>query len=391
MACYGRCRLSALSARVPDREQISSWLTWRKWPVFVVIGLIAFVLVYVLFITEVQPFGGGSWRTTTFGSAVHDPSSFLKIVLDSLTFASALFIVASGFALIFGLMRTVNMAHGAFYLLAGYIAYEVQQGMTGQGFSLSGSDVNTWEWLVPLLVAAPCIMVVGLLVQQAFLRWTQGQELRQALITIAVSVIVADQIIAHFPRNVSQGQRFGGNAVDLTWPGWTDRFVNLHVGGVQYSLARLVVLAIGVGVGIGLWVWLYRTKTGMKIRAGVDDEKMTSALGINIQVTFAITFAVGCLLAALGAVVWASQSNIAQGQDGQWLLNSLVVVIVGGMGSIFGAAAGALLYAFVANFSASYLPTTGSDCCTQYSTIVTFVLIALVLSFRPRGLFGRAG
>jgi branched-chain amino acid transport system permease protein len=389
VAWYGRLRLSALSARVPDREQISSWLTWRKWPVILVIALIAFVLAYVLFITTVEPFSGGNWRTTTFGSAVHDPSSFLKIVLDSLTFASALFIVASGFALIFGLMRTVNMAHGGFYLLAGYIAYEVQQGMTGQGFSLSGTEVNTWEWLVPLLVAAPCIMVVGLVVQQAFLRWTQGQELRQALITIAVSVIVADQIIAHFPRNVSQGQKFGGNAVDLTWPGWTDRFVDLHVAGVQYSLARLVVLAIGVGVGVGLWLWLYRTKTGMKIRAGVDDEKMTEALGINIQVTFAITFAVGCLLAALGAVVWASQSNISSGQDGQWLLNSLVVVIVGGMGSIFGAAAGAILFAFVANFGASYLPTTGSDCCTQYSSILTFALIALVLALRPRGLFGR--
>ena len=97
----------------------------------------------------------------------------------------------------------------------------------------------------------------------------------------------------------------------------------------------------------------------------------------------------GSPYAALGAVVWASQSNISSGQDGQWLLNSLVVVIVGGMGSIFGAAAGALLFAFVANFSAAYLPTTGSDCCTQYSTIVTFVLIALVLSFRPRGIFGR--
>jgi branched-chain amino acid transport system permease protein len=382
--------MSTVAARFPDRERLRSYLTWRHLPVLLLVGLIAFVLVYVLFVTTVQPFGGGNWRTTTFGSAVHDPASFLKVFLDSLTFASALFIVASGFALIFGLMRTVNMAHGGFYLLAGYIAYEVQQGMTGQGFSLDSSQVNTWEWLVPLLVAAPCIMVVGLVVQQAFLRWTQGQELRQALITIAVSVIVADQIIAHFPRNVSQGQRFGGNAVDLTWPGWTDRFVDLHVYGVTYSLARLVMLGIGVAVGAGLWLWLYRTKTGMKIRAGVDDEKMTSALGVNIQVTFAITFAVGCLLAALGAVVWASQSNISSGQDGQWLLNSLVVVIVGGMGSIFGAAAGALLYAFVANFAASYLPTTGSDCCTQYSTIVTFVLIALVLSFRPRGLFGKA-
>ena len=102
--------------------------------------------------------------------------------------------------------------------------------------------MNTWEWLVPLSSRAPCIAVVGLVIQQAFLRWNQGQELRQALITIAVSVIIADQIIAHFPRNVSKGSAFGGNAVDLTWPGWTDRFVDLHVGGVQYSLARLVML-----------------------------------------------------------------------------------------------------------------------------------------------------
>jgi branched-chain amino acid transport system permease protein len=314
----------------------------------------------------------------------------MRIFLDSITFAGALFIVASGFALIFGLMRVVNMAHGAFYLLGGYIAYEIQQAMAGQGFAIPTSSVNTWEWVAPLLVAAPCIAVVGLVTQQGFLRWNQGQELRQALITIAISVIIADQIIAHFPRATSTvAQKFGGSAVSLTWPGWTDRFVNLHIAGVQYSLARFVMLGLGIAVGLALWLWLYRTKMGMVIRAGVDDQKMTSALGINIQRTFAIAFAVGSALAAFGAVVWASQANIASGQDGQWLLNSLVVVIVGGMGSIFGAAAGAILYAFVLNFSATYLPTTGPDCCTQYSIVFTFALIALVLAFRPQGLFGR--
>ncbi len=246
-----------------------------------------FAVLYVLVIARIPPASGaGSWRTTTFGSAINDPGSFLRVVLDSITFAGALFIVASGFALVFGLMRVVNMAHGSFYLLGGYIAYEIQQGMTGQGFSIASTEVNTWEWLVPLAVAAPCIAVVGFVTQQALLRWNQGQELRQALITIAISVIVADQIIAHFPRNVSTGaQRFGGNAVDLTWPGWTDRLVDVHVWNVQYSLARLLVLGLGVAVGIGLWVWLYRTKTGMVIRAGVDDQRMASALGINIQRT----------------------------------------------------------------------------------------------------------
>jgi branched-chain amino acid transport system permease protein len=362
-------------------------------PKIVVALAVLFAILYVAVIAEQSPAtGGGSWRTTTFGSAINDPGSFLRVLLDSITFAGALFIVASGFALIFGLMRVVNMAHGSFYLLGGYIAYEIQQTMTGQGFSIPSSEVNTWDWLVPLLVAVPCIAVVGLVTQQAFLRWNQGQELRQALITIAISVIIADQIIAHFPRSVSTGaQRLGGNAVDLTWPGWTDRLVDLHVWGVYYSLARLVMLAIGLAIGIGLWLWLYRTKTGMVIRAGVDDQKMTAALGINIQRTFAISFVVGSALAGLGSVVWASQGNIASGQDAQWLLNSLVVVIVGGMGSIFGAAAGAILYAFVLDFSGSYLPTAGADCCTQYSPIFTFILIALVLAFRPRGLFGRDG
>jgi branched-chain amino acid transport system permease protein len=362
-------------------------------PRVAVAALVLFAVLYVVVLAKTPPaVGGGNWRTTTFGSAIHDPGSALRIVLDPVTFAAALFIVASGFALIFGLMRVVNMAHGAFYLLGGYIAYEIQQALTGQGFSLQSSEVTTWEWVIPLLVAAPCIAVVGLVSQQAFLRWNQGQELRQALITIAISVIIADQIIGHFPRATSSGaQRFGGNAVDLTWPGWTDRFVNLHVWSVQYSLVRLLMLALGVALGIALWLWLYRTRTGMLIRAGVDDRQMASALGVNIQKTFAIAFVVGSALAALGAVVWGSQSAIASGQDGQWLLNSLVVVIVGGMGSIFGAAAGAILYAFVFDFAAVYLPTTGADCCTQYSPIFTFVLIALVLAFRPQGLFGRPG
>jgi branched-chain amino acid transport system permease protein len=345
--------LSAQAARIPTREQLGSYLTLRKAPVLLVFALVVFAFSYVLFIAAPGT-GSYSWRATTFGSAVHDPGSFIRITLDSVTFAAALFIVSSGFALIFGLMRIVNMAHGSFYLLGGYIAYEIQQALTGQGFSLQSGEVNTWEWLIPLVVAAPCIAIVGLVTQQSFLRWNQGQELRQALITIAISVIVADQIIAHFPRAASSGaQRFGGSAVDLTWPGWTDRFVNLHIAGVSYSLAKLVMLGIGLTVGIGLWLWLYRTKIGMIIRAGVDDQKMTAALGVNIQRAFAIAFAVGSALAALGAVVWASQSNISSGQDGQWLLNSLVVVIVGGMGSIFGAAAGAILYAFVSDFSAA--------------------------------------
>jgi branched-chain amino acid transport system permease protein len=376
------------------RERVRSWGVAGTVPRLVVAALIVFAILYVVVITKpAGEFGGGDWRTTNFGSAIDDPGSFFRVLLDAVTFAALLFIVASGFSLIFGLMRVVNMAHGSFYLLGGYIAYEIQQSQNpeGQGFSLQPFQVNTWDWILPLLVTVACIALFGLGVQQLLLRWNQGQDLRQALITIAISVIVADQVIAHFPRHVPEGAvQFGGNAVSIAWPGWTARFVDLKLFGVEYSLARLVMLALGIAVGLALYLWLYRTRTGMVIRAGVDDRQMTSALGINIQIVFAIAFVVGAALAGFGAVVGTSQGNIAQLQDGQWLLYSLVVVIVGGMGSLLGAAVGSLLYGIVFMFSAAYLPTVGNDCCTQYSIVFTFALLALVLAFRPQGLFGRA-
>ena len=138
------------------------------------------------------------------------------------------------------------------------------------------------------------------------------------------------------------------------------------------------MLLIGLAVGLGLWIWLYRTRTGMVIRAGVDDRQMTSALGVNIQLTFAIAFVVGSSLAAFGGVVGASQGAVAPGQDGQWLLNSLVVVIIGGLGSLLGAAPARCSTASSFSFSAVYLPTAGNNCCTQYSIVFTFMLLALV-------------
>ena len=312
--------------------------------------------------------------------AQQDPRTFVIVGLNGLTLAGLYFVVASGFTLIFGLMRVVNMAHGSLYMLAGFFAFEVQERMTG-GDAVSAfgsSQAGFGDWIVPLVVASLAVGVLGLLMQQLFLRWNQGQELRQALITIALSVIIADQVIAHFHEGI---------AVTITWPGWTNRLVDLQIFDLQYSLARLGLFGIGVIVGVLLWLWLYRTRMGMVIRAGVDDQHMTSALGVNIQLVFAIGFVVGSALAAFGGAVGGSQGGIASGQDGLWLLNSLIVVIIGGMGSLVGAAAGSLLYGLVFSFSAVYLPQ-GS---TEYAIVLTFVLLALVLAFRPHGLFGRAG
>jgi branched-chain amino acid transport system permease protein len=326
-----------------------------------------FPIVWVLFIAS----------GTSFGPAVSDPKDFFITLLNGLTAAALYFVVASGFTLVFGLMRVVNMAHGAFFLLGGYIALRVQRNMVGVGsdVGLSSAQVNFTQWIVPTLVAVAIIAAAGLIMQQALLRWNQGQDLRQALITIAVSIILADQMLAHF----------GGVPQDISWPGTFDKFVDLQLYDTQYTLTRLVILGIGLAVGLGLWYWLKRTRTGMVIRAGVDDRDMVSATGINIQLTFAIAFAVGSGLAGLGGAIGGSFSSLAPGVDANWLLNSLIVVIIGGMCSLGGAAIGALLLGMVTNFTAAYLPADY----TFYSIIFTFILLAIVLAIRPLGLFGR--
>lgn len=331
------------------------------------VAVIAVPVIWVLFIAS----------GTTFGPAVSDPKDFLITLLNGLTAAALYFVVASGFTLIFGLMRVVNMAHGAFFLFGGYIALKLQRNMVGGAADagLSSAQVSFTHWLIPLLAGAAVVAGLGLLMQQLLLRWNQGEDLRQALITIAVSLILADQMLGHY----------GGIAQDISWPGTFDRFVNLHVAGVQYTLTRLVILGIGLLIGGALWFWLKRTRTGMVIRAGVDDRDMVSAMGVNIQLTFAIAFVVGCALAGVGGAVGGSFASLAPGVDANWLLNSLVVVIIGGMGSLGGAAIGALLLGLVTNFSAAYLPSNY----TYYAIIFTFVLLAAVLAVRPLGLYGR--
>lgn len=338
----------------------------------VLVVLIVVPALWVLFFAPTT----GKWATS-FGSAIHDPKDFFITLLNGVTAAALYFIVASGFTLIFGLMRIVNMAHGAFFLLGGYVALKLQRHFVGGGgsFGLQSDQVNLTHWIVPAIIGTVAVAAVGLVMQQTLLRWNQGQELRQALITIAVSIILADQMLAHF----------GGVAEDIAWPRNWDTFVNLRVQGIQYTETRLVILVMGVAIGFLLFAWLKWTRTGMVIRAGVDDRAMVSALGVNIQLTFAIGFTVGSALAGFGGVIGGSFASLAPGVDANWLLYSLVAVIIGGMGSLAGAAVGSLLLGITGNFAAAYLPSNY----TYYSIIFTFVLVAIVLAVRPLGLFGR--
>src|SRR4051812_47778279 len=186
-----------------------------------VLLLLAFLpILWVLFFA---PTTGGA--ETAFGSAVHDPKDFLITCLNGITAAGLYFVVASGFTLIFGLMRVVNMAHGAFFLFGGYIALKLQRNLVGEGsiFGLTSAQVNLTHWILPALAGAAAVAGLGLIMQQLFLRWNQGQDLRQALITIAVSIILADQMLAHF----------GGGAQGIAGPGELRKGVDLPVVGGQ--------------------------------------------------------------------------------------------------------------------------------------------------------------
>jgi branched-chain amino acid transport system permease protein len=211
--------------------------------------------------------------------------------------------------------------------------------------------------------------------QQVFLRWNQGQELRQALITIAISVIIADQALAHF----------GGIAQELAPPSVFPDSVQLHVYGLSYPFFRIFVLLAAIAVGLVLWIVIQRTRYGMIVRAGVDDRHMVSALGINIQLVFAGAFFVGAFLAGLGGVLGGTMISVDKGNDTQYLLIALIVVIIGGMGSLGGAALGALALGLVDSFGDVYLP----EGYTNYSVLLIFGMLVLVLAVRPLGLFGR--
>jgi branched-chain amino acid transport system permease protein len=317
--------------------------------------------------------------------AAGDPRQFVVVTLNGITLAALFFVVASGFTLIFGLMRVVNMAHGSLFLLGGYLALRMQESWfqeeRGVQLSLTGTSdaqYGLFGWLVPLLLATLLIGVIGVLLQQVFLRWNQGQDLRQALITIALSVIIADQMLAEF----------GGISLKMATPSDWPTSVLLP-GDVRFGFFRgVVVLGSALLIGIGLWLVIKRTRFGKIVRAGVDDRDMVSALGINVQLVFAGAFLIGALLAGFGGVLSGTMLSLQPGQDTAFLLNSLIVVIIGGMGSLGGAAIGALALGLVDAYGDVYLVVGDTDL-TNYSILLTFALLVGVLAVRPLGLFGR--
>jgi branched-chain amino acid transport system permease protein len=294
--------------------------------------------------------------------------TFVSAVLNGVTLAGLYFLVASGFTLVFGLMRNVNLAHGSLYLLGAYIGY----------------DAALWSdnWFVGVIAGALAIAVIGALLQVLVFQRLTGDELRQTLVTIGISIVAADLMLAVW----------GGKTYQFSIPPWLDGAVatpiitaikaNGQIVTLRYPLYRLVVLAASIVIGVGLWLALNKTKFGTMIRAGVDDRAMLSTTGVNVRLLFVGVFAIGGFLAGLSGVIGGSALSVAPGEDVRYLMASLVVVIVGGMGSIVGAAIGALIVGLAEQLGLVYFPT--------YGVVLTFVIMVLTLALRPRGIIGNA-
>ncbi|MCC7227325.1 MAG: branched-chain amino acid ABC transporter permease [Burkholderiaceae bacterium] len=275
-------------------------------------------------------------------------------ILNGLTFAALLFLVASGFTLIFGLMRIVNLAHGAMYLMGGYVAY----------FAAIASD----SFLLGLAAAAVAIALLGL-VEQSLLRFVRGVELRQVLMTLGLALMINDAALVIF----------GGDTFTVPIPDILKG--PLEFLGITYPRYRLFVLAVGILVLVLLWLLMNRTRLGALIRAGVDDPETVEAMGVNIRKVFVATFMLGMALAGVAGALGGAFLSLYPSADSEILVYSLAVVIIGGRGSLGGAAVGSLAVAMLSTFGQVWFP--------ELSYFVIFGPMALLLAFRPTGLFGR--
>jgi branched-chain amino acid transport system permease protein len=275
--------------------------------------------------------------------------------LNSLALGGVLFILAAGFSLIFGLMRIANLSHGAYFMLGAYV-----------GLSLLRSGAS---FVVAMLVAGVAVGCLGAVVERVVLRRLAGNPLSQVLATLGIAFIIADFCLWYW----------GGDPQPVSPPALLAGAV--RVFGLAFPLYRLAVLLIAIGVALLLWLLLEKTRIGMMIRASVDDMQMARSIGIPAPWLYVLVFSLGTALAGLGGVVAAPILSVYPGMEADTLPLALVVVILGGLGSLFGAFVGSFVVGFIYTFGQVLLP--------DLAYIILFLPMVVILAARPRGLFGR--
>ena len=282
---------------------------------------------------------------------------FVAQTLNGLTLAGIIFLVSSGFTLVFGVMRVTNLSHGAVYLVGGYIGYSV---------------INaTHNFFLGLAAGALAMAALGFLLERTLITWLGRSEMAELLATLGLIYVLDDLALAIW----------GGSPVTINLPGFLGQSSTLP-GGIVYPNGRVFILIVAILVAAGLYYLLRRTRIGAIVRAGVDDRDMVSALGINVRRVFALVFSLGALLAGFAGVLGGTVLGLYTGGDSDILLFALAVVIVGGLGSYEGAIVGSIVIGLIDNYGTAYFPAVA------YS--VLFIPVIAVLLIRPHGLFGRA-
>ncbi len=283
-------------------------------------------------------------------------SLWLVLSVNSVTFGGLLFLLSAGFSLIFGLMRIPNLTHGSFFMLGAYF----------------GASLVMWfhlDFWLAALVAAALVAVLGGVIERFLLRRLAGSEQAQVLVTLGLSFMIADLCLMEWT----------GDPISVATPSALQGVT--RVAGLVFPLYRLGIIAIAVVVAAGLWLLIDATRLGAMIRAGVDDPQMARVCGIRVSHLFTIVFCLGAALAGFAGMIGAPILSVYPGLDADMLPLALVVVILGGTGSLLGSLVGSLVIGFLYNFGQALLP--------ELAYFVLFLPMVLILVMRPQGLFGR--
>jgi branched-chain amino acid transport system permease protein len=283
-------------------------------------------------------------------------SAVISQVINGISLAALLFLLSAGFTITFGLMRVVNMAYGAYYLLGGYVGLSVAEA--------------TQSFAVALVAGGLAIVVLGSIVDRFLIRPIGDNHLAQVLLTVGVAFVVAEVCLAVW----------GGDNLKVPIPAFLRGPIVLP-GDIYYPKFRFVLIVLGVAAALLLWLLYRRTQIGAVVRAGVDDREMVNATGINIDLLFVLVSALASFLAGMAGVVGGAFLTLAPGSEWDILVLALVVVIIGGLGSLEGAMLGSIVVGLLDAFGRWLLP--------EFSYFVLFGPMALLLLFRAQGLFGR--
>jgi branched-chain amino acid transport system permease protein len=293
---------------------------------------------------------------------------FIIQVLNSLFYASVLFLIAAGLSLIYGVMRIVNLAHGTFYALGAYVSAWAVGGAFG---ATLGSNLGLAGQLLLLPIGAFAIAALGAVIEPTLLRpLYRRPEEYVLLITFGLLMILEDLMKL----------LFGGTP--LSAGTIMDHMGSIPIGRLLYPTYNLVVVFIGFFAAVGLWWFVYRTRFGIILRATSQDRRMASALGLNVGRVYVQAFAIGCFMAGLGGAVVVPAQAAVLGMGVDALVLSFVVIVIGGLGSLEGALVGALIVSFVRTAGIQFFP--------EIELAVLYLIATAVLLIRPTGLFGRA-